>query len=258
MVLGGAVGVVVVVAWINVASLLIAWLPSRRQEFVTRLALGATTARVLRQLVLETLVWATAGMVAGLAIATSFVHYSVLSVCQPRCPTTLSQREWPRDPSDCGTVADQCVCHGGRSMCARGESIQGPRSSTSVGDGRSWTPNHRRHSGRPLYRAAICRCRDLIGFRHLGTLATPFGSQGATLAMEVSRSEMHEPDDADNRQFFLRILTALESRREIRAVAAPVMCHRRLHWATFGFRARANRRSSPDSIASGGEKRHRK
>src|SRR5262245_8024626 len=73
-VLGGAVLVLMIVAWINIAGLLLAWLPTRRHEFVVRIAVGADTTTVVRQLILETLVWAGAGTAGGLAIATSFVR----------------------------------------------------------------------------------------------------------------------------------------------------------------------------------------
>src|SRR5262245_25232446 len=72
-VLGGAVLVVLAVAWINVAGLLGAWLPTRRHEIVVRMAVGATTTAVVRQLMVETLVWASAGTAGGLAVATWFV-----------------------------------------------------------------------------------------------------------------------------------------------------------------------------------------
>jgi ABC-type antimicrobial peptide transport system permease subunit len=74
MVLAAAVLVLVAVAWINVASLLLAWLSARRHEFLVRMAVGASMTRVVRQIVLETLLWAGAGTIAGLAIATWFVE----------------------------------------------------------------------------------------------------------------------------------------------------------------------------------------
>jgi hypothetical protein len=57
----------------NVAGLLLAWLPGRLQEFLVRMALGASGARVLRQILLETLIWAIAGSAVGLVIANRFL-----------------------------------------------------------------------------------------------------------------------------------------------------------------------------------------
>ena len=74
LVLGSAVLIVVIVGSLNVASLLRAWLPSRRREFLVRLAVGAPMFRVARQVVLETLVWAGLGAIAGLAVGGVFVQ----------------------------------------------------------------------------------------------------------------------------------------------------------------------------------------
>jgi predicted permease len=85
LILFGATGVLLLIACSNAASLLLSQVPLRRREIAVREVLGATRARVVRQLLLESLVLSLAGAGIGVALAAA-----LFGLLRPLLPAALA------------------------------------------------------------------------------------------------------------------------------------------------------------------------
>jgi predicted permease len=91
LVLMGAAGCVLLIACANLASLMLSRAVARRSEMAVRVALGADTSRLVRQMVAESMVLAAAGGILGLIVAPAAMNL-LAGLVPPMFPSAPAAR----------------------------------------------------------------------------------------------------------------------------------------------------------------------
>ena len=217
--LGAAVLALLLVACVNMGGLLMAWLRQRRPELALRLALGASTGRVVRQLLVETLTWAGAGLAGGLLLASAFVRLFGAVGTSPAL-------EYDFEPAiDLRVVL-------GMGMLLVAIAVTTTLLPAWIGSLRAadLVPRRASATGRWGARCAIglqvalslvlvsTAARLLDGFREVADLAGP--PRVSVAGVDVSLAEGRYRDEASQARFFERLLDGLSRRSEIHTAAA--------------------------------------
>ena len=106
-------GLVLVIACANLANLLLARASAREREIAVRLGLGASRARLIRQLLTESLVLVAAGVVIALWLAGTLGQWLVSAIETADSPITLSlDLDWTVIAFAIGLAVLTCVLFG--------------------------------------------------------------------------------------------------------------------------------------------------
>jgi putative ABC transport system permease protein len=215
----GALGLLLAVAWANLVGLLLGAWPERREEIRLRMALGASTRQLVTHLLVEVAIWATVGAAAGLMLAKMLVQIAG--------PVLFLGTTFDFEPRIDARVVAFVIAFLVVTLVAI---VLGPLTRTVA---RVVDLAPRRARPRRVKLGAVSAIAQVAGSVVLlalsASLATAFiglmrvaesESGSNLLAMEVSLSELQQPDETQHRAFFSTLLNALQSRAEVAEVSA--------------------------------------
>jgi predicted permease len=218
------VGLVLLIACANVASMLLARASGRQKEIGIRLAIGASRSRIVQQLLSETLVLAVLGGVAALALAWGLMRLVMSAPLPIPIPLSFALQIDMRVMLFTSVVALLAALVAGLAPALKstrpnlvGE-LKGDVTMTRTG-GRSWTLRDALVVTQiavttVLLVAAGLLTRSLMAAQQIG-----IGFRTAGLAVLSTDMKMIGYDDARSKAFYDRLLERLRSRPDVESVA---------------------------------------
>jgi putative ABC transport system permease protein len=206
------------VSCLNAGVLLAAWWSGRRQELLTRLALGATRRQLVGQLVSESVVVAIAGVAGAIIVARTCLWLLAALIAAPDGAFDFAPRLDVRAALGAAGLFAVFVV-----ATALGPASRVVRSAARIVED---TRSTRRAGGRTSMAAQVAATLlvAVIGtalvdnVRTLTRLAPT--DQRHQLALEIVLPDSRYADEPSQRAFFERLLTALRAQPDLAAVAA--------------------------------------
>ncbi|HMJ61045.1 MAG TPA: ABC transporter permease, partial [Bryobacteraceae bacterium] len=223
LILLGAVGFILLIACANVANLLLARAIVRRKEISLRLTLGATRARLIAQLLTESLLLAALGAVLGTLLAFAGIHFLHL----------YAARELPRAA---GISLDArvllftlAVAVASSILCGLLPALEASRSdhnavlketSRSLGDSRLRGMRRILVAGEVALALVVLAGAGLLVRSFASLLSVDLGFRpGHLLTFQVNPSPSKYQTSAQVQTFYLRVLSGLKSLPSVKDAA---------------------------------------
>lgn len=220
-----ASGLLLLIACVNLATMLLARGSQRQREFATRAALGSSRAQIVRQLLTESLALAFFGGVAGMALAVLAVE-GLVQIAPESLPRTGDIAfDWRILLAGCALTGLTALIFGWiPSLRASRVNIESSLREATRG-GSAGRGQHRLHQGLIAAQVAMA----VIVLVGAGLLTKSFGallrselgfSPENVLTFEVSLPDATYPEPADRARFHRRLHERIESLPGVLAVGA--------------------------------------
>jgi predicted permease len=216
------VGLILIIACFNVAGMLLARGASRAPEIAVRLALGAKRGRVIRLLVIESLIVSCAGAVAGLALAAAAIRLLERTLPLLRFDVTFDLGiDWRVTAF---TIVLATVTGVACGLAPARAATRLDPAATIVRDGGSRSTRHRARSAFVVAQIALSVllvvCALLLGrsLRHAGDIAPGFDLDAVEVIGLDLRLGGYDPERG--RAFVAALVSRLESLPGLEAAAA--------------------------------------